>query len=72
MITPWQTEPVIAHSADFCRNGVILDREILYARADILFKYSRPFITFACRVPGRHIYAWRTPGVLDPIKCPNK
>ncbi len=72
MITPWQTEPVIAHSADFCRNGVILDREILYARADILFKYSRPFITFACRVPGRHIYAWRMPGVLDPIKCPNK
>ncbi len=71
MITPWQTEPIIAHSADFCRNGVTLDHDVLYARADILFKYAKPFISLACRIQGRHIYAWRA-GQLESISCSEK
>jgi hypothetical protein len=70
MITPLQTEPIIAHSADFCRNGVDLNKDVLYGRADILFKYRAAFTVLACRVPGRHLYLWRAPGVLDPVACP--
>jgi hypothetical protein len=72
MITPLQTEPIIAHSADFCRNGVNLDKPVLYGRADQAFKYGTGFTYLACRVPGRHIYRWRAPGVLDPVVCPGK
>jgi len=70
MVTELQTEPIIAHSADFSRNGVDLNKDVLYGRADILFKYRVGFIMLACRVPGRHLYLWRAPGVLDPVTCP--
>jgi len=70
MVTGLQTEPIIAHSADFTRNGVTLDKDVLYARADLVFRKRLAFTALACRVPGRHIYAWRVPGVLEPVVCP--
>jgi len=69
MLTPLQAEPITAHSADFCRNGVDLDKGVLYARADEAFQHQPQFTTYACLLPGKHIYLWRAPGVLDPVAC---
>ena len=70
MVTPWQSVPIVAHSADFCRNGVNLDRDVLYARADNAFAHQQEFAALACTLIDRHIYRWRPPGVIEPVTCP--
>jgi hypothetical protein len=69
MLTPLQTEPLLAHSSDFTRNGVDVTGDIIYGRADQVFKYRTPFTLLACEVAGRHLYLWREPGELVPVVC---
>jgi hypothetical protein len=69
-LTPWQTEPIIAASADFPRNGVDMTGDILLGRNDDAFARTSLYTALACTLTGRHIYRWRTPGVLDPVTCP--
>ena len=69
LLSRWQSVPITAHSADFCRNGVDLDKDILYARADNNFTHAREFTRDACSFVGRRVYLWRAPGVMDEVDC---
>jgi hypothetical protein len=69
LLSRWQSVPITAHSADFCRNGVDLDKDILYARADNNFTHAAEFTRYACGFTGRRVYLWRAPGVMDEVDC---
>jgi hypothetical protein len=67
-LTPWQTKPTAAGSADFARNGVAFDAPVIYGRADNATHDQAAFTAMACSL-GRHVYVWRAPGALDKIQC---
>jgi len=69
-LTPFQTEPIIAPSADFPRNDVDMTGDILLGRNDDEFAGTSTYAALACTLIDRHIYRWRAPGVLDPVPCP--
>ncbi len=68
-VSRWQSVPITAHSADFCRNGVSADGDVLYARADNNFGNAALFTQWACAFTGRPVYLWRAPGVMDEVPC---
>ncbi len=69
MLTRWQSVPITAHSADFCRNGIDTTADVLYARADDNFRLADQFSRDACSFVGRPVFLWRAPGVLAPVAC---
>ncbi len=69
MLSRWQGVPIVAHSADFCRNGVEASGPVLYGRADNNFQHADQFAGAACAFAGRTVYLWRAPGVFDRVPC---
>ncbi len=69
MLSRWQSVPITAHSADFCRNGTDTTADVLYARADNNFRLGDVFTRDACAFTGRPVYLWRAPGVMVPVNC---
>ena len=69
MLTRWQSVPITAHSADFCRNGTDTKADVLYGRADNNFLQGDLFTRSACAFAGRSVYLWRAPGVVVPVDC---
>ncbi len=69
MISRWQSVPITAHSADFCRNGTDTTADVLYGRADNNFLQGGLFTRNACAFAGRPVYVWRAPGVMVSVDC---
>ena len=69
MISRWQSVPITAHSADFCRNGVDTTADVLYGRADNNFQQAELFTRNACTFAGRPVFLWQAPGVVVPVDC---
>ena len=65
MLWPWQAAPIMARSFDFTRNDPPFTGPVLYARDNVEDSIFR-----ACRLPGRHVYRWVTPGELQQVGCP--
>jgi hypothetical protein len=68
-LSPWQSKPTWAGSADFARNDLDFRNSILYGRADEAGRRQAFFQSLACGVAGRHVYVWREPVDLQPIPC---
>ncbi len=62
VLVPWQIRPFLVADMDMTRNGLDYDGKILYGRAE--------FAGAACAMTGYHLFAWRGPGPLEPVKCP--
>ena len=62
VLVPWQIRPFLVADMDMTRNGLNYDGKILYGRAE--------FAGAACAMTGYHLFVWRGPGPLEPVKCP--
>ncbi len=69
VLSRWQSVPITAHSADFCRNGTDMDADVIYGRADNNFGQGEMFVRDACAFAGRPVFLWRAPGVVTPVDC---
>ncbi len=69
MLSRWQSVPITAHSADFCRNGVDTTADVLYGRADDNFRQGDVFTRSACAFAGRPVFLWRAPGQMTRVDC---
>ncbi len=62
---PWQAADLYSSSLDFTRNDLDLTGPILYGRADLPDAVAR-----SCRLKGREVYLWQSPGRLVREVCP--
>jgi hypothetical protein len=63
-LSPWHPDPYLARTKDFTRNGTDFSGSVLYGRADV-----PGAIELACRLEGRTVYLWQSPGQLKQVDC---